>query len=161
MRDASGQARKLCLQDPGFGGLHSFIIQGECRLEKYASSFLEVAAPPQYLVRCVFKSAEGQSSNSCPWAESECRPHPIPQPQSRASTSQESLPLSDGFLEQLLTYSDLPTSSRFPSLAMILHWDFYNYFCLLHPCQLCPYQNELCPLKKICLSPKLCYHLGT
>ena len=136
MRDASGQARKFCSEDlVGY----SFIIQEEWGWQKTSSSLLGALASPWYLVRCVFKSAEGQSSNSCPWAESECRPHPIPHPMSRASTSQESLPLSDGFLEQLLTYSDLPPSSRFPSLAMILHWDFYNYFCLLHPYQLCPY----------------------
>ena len=33
----------------------------------------------------------------------------------------------------LLIYSDLPTSPRFPSLSVILYWDFYNYLCLLHP----------------------------
>ena len=37
------------------------------------------------------------------------------------------------FLSNLLTYSDLPKSPRFPSLSMILYWDFYNYLCLLHP----------------------------
>ena len=37
------------------------------------------------------------------------------------------------FLSNLLTYSDLPTSPRFPSLSMILYWDFWNYLCLLHP----------------------------
>ena len=101
-------------------------------LKKPASSFLG-ETPPGYPVRCVFKSAEGQSSNSCPWSKSKCRPCPIPHPMSRASTSQASLPHSDGFLEQLLTYSDLPTSPRFPSLSMILYWNFYNYLCILHP----------------------------
>ena len=57
---------------------YSFIIQGEWGSEKTASSFLGVVAPPWYPVRCVFKSAEGRSSNACPWSEPECRPHPIP-----------------------------------------------------------------------------------
>ena len=62
MRDASGHARKLCLEDPvGY----SFIILGVCGSEKTASSFLGVLAPPWYPVRCVFKSAEERSSNSC------------------------------------------------------------------------------------------------
>ena len=57
----------------------------------------------QYPVRCVFKSAEGWSSNSYPWSESECRSHPILHPMtwgnSHTSTSQASLPCSNGFLE--------------------------------------------------------------
>ena len=85
------------------------------------------------LVRCVFKSADGWSSNPCPWSESECRPNPIPHPMiwgnSHTSTSQESLPCADGFLEQLLTYSDLPMSPKFPSLTLVLYWDLYNYLC--------------------------------
>jgi len=52
VRDEIGQARTLCLENPvGY----SFILQGEWALEKPASSFLGVAAPPRYLVRCVFK----------------------------------------------------------------------------------------------------------
>ena len=55
MREASGQAWKLCPQDPvGY----SFIIQGEWGSEKTTSSFLGVVAPPWYQVRCVFKLAE-------------------------------------------------------------------------------------------------------
>ena len=107
---------------------YSFIIQGEWGLEKPASSFLGVVAP-QYLLKCVFKSAEGGFSNSCPWSESECRPHPISHPttwgNSHTSTSQASPPCSSGFLSNFLSYSDPPTSPRFPS--MILYWDFYNY----------------------------------
>ena len=34
-----------------------------------------------------------------------------------------------GFLEQLLTYSGLPKFSRFSSLSVVSHWDFYNYLC--------------------------------
>ena len=99
--------------------------------------------------RCVFKSAEKQSPNSCRWSKSECRPHPIPHPTSHASTSLASLPHSDGFLEQLLAYSHLPTSPRFPFLSMILYWDFYNYLCLLHPSQ---YQVLCCgyPQRYVC-----------
>ena len=97
--------------------------------------FLWVVAPSRYL----FKSAEGQSSNSCLWSASGCRPHPIPHPVtwgiSCASTSQAGLPCSDGFLEQLLTYSDFPKSSRFPSLSVVPSWDFCNYLCLLLPYQ--------------------------
>ena len=56
MRDASGQARKLCSEDPvGYG----FVLQGEWGLEKPVSSFLGIAAPPWNLVSSVFKSAEG------------------------------------------------------------------------------------------------------
>ena len=43
VRDAQGQARKLCPEDP-VG--HSFILQGERGLERPASSFLGAAAPP-------------------------------------------------------------------------------------------------------------------
>ena len=57
MRDATGQARKLYSEDPV--GYTVFFIQGEWGLEKPTLSFLGVVAPPGYLVRCVFKSAEG------------------------------------------------------------------------------------------------------
>ena len=66
MSDASGQVRKLCPENPVGSG---FIIQGERGSEKTASSFLgilEIEVPPRYPVRCVFKAAEGRSSNSCP-----------------------------------------------------------------------------------------------
>ena len=43
--------------------------------------------------------------------------------------SHASLLNSDGFLEWLLTYSVLPYFPRFPSLAMVPYWDFYNYPC--------------------------------
>ena len=39
------------------------------------------------------------------------------------------------FLSNLFTYSDLPVSPKFPSLSVVLYWDFYNYLCLLHPYQ--------------------------
>ena len=55
-----------------------FILQGAWGLERPASSFPGVVAPPWYLVRCVLKTAEGPSSNSCPRSESERRPRPIP-----------------------------------------------------------------------------------
>lgn len=55
MSDASGQAQKLCPQEPVGDG---FILQGERGLEKPASSFLGVAAPPWYPVRGVFTSAK-------------------------------------------------------------------------------------------------------
>ena len=35
----------------------------------------------------------------------------------------------------LLTYSDLPTSPRLPSLSVVPYWDFYSYLWLLHPYQ--------------------------
>ena len=47
--------------------------------------------------------------NSCPWSESECRTLPIPHPMSRASTRQENLPHSDGFLEQLINLRRSPS----------------------------------------------------
>ena len=96
------------------GGLWFYPPRG-VGVGKCASSSFFIA-PPSYLVRCVFKSAEGWSSNSRPGSESECRPHPIPTGRPEAvltSTSQASLPGSDGFLEQLLTYGGLPASSRF------------------------------------------------
>ena len=132
VRDASGQAQKLCPEDPvGY----SFILQGEWGMEKPASSSLGVA-PPRYPVRCVFKSV-GQSSNSCPWSESECRPHLIPHPttrgNSRTCTSQANLPKADGFLSNLFTYNDLLMSPKFLSLSVVLYWDFCSYLCLLHP----------------------------
>ena len=120
---------------PGSGGLQFYHLGG-VGSEKITSSFLGVVAPPWYLV---FKSAEGWSLNSCSGSEPECRPHPIPCPmtggQSCTSTCQASLPCSDGFLEQLLTYSGLPRFPRFPSLSLVPYWDFCNYLCLLHPYQ--------------------------
>ena len=60
MRGASGQVWKLCPEDPmGYG----FIVQGEWRLGKTASSFLGAVVPPRYQVRCVFKSAPAQGLN--------------------------------------------------------------------------------------------------
>ena len=77
------------------------------------------------------------SLNSCSWSESECRPHPMPNTttwgNSHNSTNQASLPCSDGFLEQLLTYGDLPKSPKIPSLSIVPYWDFYNYLFLLKP----------------------------
>ena len=112
-----------------------FVIQGEWWLEKPTSSFLGVPAPPWYRARCVFKSADGWSWNPCPWSEYECRPNPIPHPMtwgnSHTSTSQASLPCSNGSLEQL-TYCDLPKSPKFPFLSMVPYWDFC-YLRLLHP----------------------------
>ena len=136
MRHASRQARRLCPEDPVD---YSFIVQGEWGSEKPASSFLGVVAPPWYPVRCVFRLAEGQSSNTCPWSESECRPHPIPNQRPEAILA---LPLAKqaclvlmAFLSNLSLYSDLPMSANFPSLFMVLYWDLYNYLCLLHPYQ--------------------------
>ena len=90
---------------------------------------------------CVFKSTEGQFSNSYPRSEYECRPHPILHPTMETFlmpplVKQACLVLM-AFGGNLLTYSDLPTSPRFPSLSMILYWDFYNYLCLLHPYHIC------------------------
>jgi len=94
VRGASGQALKLCPEEDGVG--YSFLIRGEWGSEKTASSFLGVVAPPGSPVRCVFKSAEGRSPNSCPRSESECR-HPSPN-----DPRQASLPCSDGFFEQFI-----------------------------------------------------------
>ena len=105
---------------------------GEVR-KTTSSSFFWIVAPPWYQVRdtkvrlglswFLFKSAEGWSLNSCPWSEPECRSHPIPHPMtwgiSHASSSQASLPCSEGPLEQLLIYSDLPKSPRFSSLSVV------------------------------------------
>ena len=55
--------------------------------------------------------------------------HPIPTQWPAASTSQASLLCSDGSLEQLLTYSDLPKFPRFPSLSLVRYRGFYNHFC--------------------------------
>ena len=114
VRDASGQARRLPPQIPDPMG-YCFIIQDECESEKTTSSFLGVVAPPWYLVKCVFKSAVGQSSNSCPLSES-------------------ALVLM-AFLRSLLTYCDFPKSPKFSSLSTVPCWDFYKYLCLLHPYQ--------------------------
>ena len=43
----------------------------------------------------------------------------------------------------VFTYSDLPTSPKFPSLSVVLYRDFYNYLYLLHPYQNC--QCDWCP----------------
>ena len=115
----------------------SFIIQGEWGLEKPTSFFLGAVAPPQYPVRCVFKSTEGWSSNSCSWSEYECRPNPIStqQPEAilKAPLMKQACLVLMVFFSNLSAYSDLPMSSKFPSLNMVLYWNFYNYLCLLHP----------------------------
>ena len=41
--------------------------------------------------------------------------------------SEANLLCSDGFLEQLLTYSGVPECPRFPSLSVVPSWDSYNY----------------------------------
>ena len=101
---------------------------GSCRLRFYppravgigkpVCSFLGVAAPPWCPLRCVFKSAEGQSSNSCPRSESEYRPHPIPHPttwgNSHTSTSRAGLLCSKGFSEQFIYLQWLPMFPKFP-----------------------------------------------
>ena len=113
MRDASRQARKLCPEDPvGY----SFIILSGWGSEKTASTFLGVVAPPWYLVRGVFKSAEGGSSNSCPGSESECRLHPTPTQRPEAilvpPLVKQGCLILMAFLSNLLTYRDLPKSPR-------------------------------------------------
>ena len=47
---------------------------------------------------------------------------------------------SDGPLEQLLTYSDLPNFPRCPFLSVVPYWDSYNYLViiLLYPYQWVP-----------------------
>ena len=120
--DASGQTRKLCPQEPVGDG---FILQGERGLEKPASSFLGVAAPPWYPVRGVFTSAEGWSSDSCPWSDPECRPHPIPRARtggkSQGSTNEKSLPCADGFLEPFIP---LTVISQCPLSFPCYLWSF-------------------------------------
>ena len=92
-----------------------------------------------FLVRCVFKSAEGWSSNSHPSSEYECRPNLIPDPTTKAILKaplmKQACLVLMVYLSNLLTYSDLPVSPKFPSLNMVLYGDFYNYLCLLHPYQ--------------------------
>ena len=65
-----------------------------------------------------------------PCSESECRPHPIPTQPSEAFLTppliKQACLWADGFLEQLLTYSDLQLSLKFPPLSMVLYWDFYR-----------------------------------
>ena len=150
MRDPSRQARTLWPEDPvGY----SSIIQGEWGVKKDHFFFSgSSGSPPWCPVRCVFKSAKGWSSDSCPWSESECRPHPIPDPMIRGnsctSTSQASLPCSAGFSGATYYLTVIsPKSPRFPSLSMILYWDFYNYLCLLHPYH--TYSNILIKISKI------------
>ena len=125
MRDASGQARRLRPEGPvGY----SFIIQGEWGLEKPASSFLGIVAPPWYLVRCVFKSAEvgpqtpalGLNLNAGLFPPLTQQPEAI---LALPLVKQVCLVLM-AFLNNLLIYSDLPISPKFPSLSLILYWDF-------------------------------------
>ena len=114
---------------------YSFIFQEEWGSEKTtSSSFFSWSRSSSFVFSKVcIQISRNVSSHSRPWSESECRPHPTPYLMSRASISQASLPHSDGFHEQLLTYSDLPKSPKFPSLSMVPYWDFYNHLCLLHP----------------------------
>ena len=116
MRGASGWARRLCPEDP---------------VVLSSSSFLGVVAPPWYPVRPVFKSAEGWSSNSCPWSEPECRPHPIPHPatwgNSRTSSSQASLGL---FWRLFWAVINVQWSPSVPSISL------FNYGPLLRLLQL-------------------------
>ena len=115
MREAIGQAWKLCPKDVvGY----SFIIQGEWGWERPTSSFLGVVAPPSYPVRCVFKSAEERSSNSCPGLNLKAGLIPSPTQGPEAILA---LPLVEqaclvliAFLSHLFTYGDLPVSPNFP-----------------------------------------------
>ena len=105
MRDASGQAPKLCPEEDLVG--QSFLNPSG----GWKSLPLPFVAPPWYPLRCGFKSVEGSSSNSCPGSEPECRPHPNPHPTTwgnfLTSTSQASLPCSDDFLEQCIFFFSL------------------------------------------------------
>ena len=91
---------------------------------KAASSFSGVAAPPWYPGRGVFKSAEGRSSNPCPWSEPECTPHSLPPQRPEAILE---LPLAKpaclvlmAFLSNLLTCGGLPLTPEFP----LCPWSF-------------------------------------
>ena len=90
--------------------------------------------------RVCIQISKGQSSNSCPCSESECRPHHIPPQGPKAILTpplvKQTCLVLKAFLSNLLTYSDLPNSSKFLSLSVVPYWDFYNYLCLLHPYQL-------------------------
>ena len=126
-------------------------------LGKLASSFLGVAVPPRYPVRCVFKSAEGRSSNSCPWSESESWPHPIHT--QWPGQFAHLLPLVKPACLVLMAFSsnsyrDLPEFPRFPSPSMVLYWGFYNYLCLLHPYFIC-----ICVCIYICIFPYITHIL--
>ena len=142
MRGGSRQARRLCPQDL-VGCI--FIIQGEWGWEKTTSSSSLVSGKKifdpigsnQDCCGAYSNEQKGGSLISCLWSEPECSPHRIPHPVaggiSLASTSQAKLPCSKDPLEQLITYSHLPKSASFPSLSVVLYWNFYNYLCLLHP----------------------------
>ena len=134
VRDGSRQARGLCLQDPvGY----DFIIRGEWGWEKPASSSLGVLAPPWYKVRYVFKSTEGRSSNSRPLSDMNAGviPSPTQRPEAilSAPLRKRACLVLMVFLSNLLIYSDLPMSPKFPSLNMVLYRDIYNYLRLLCP----------------------------
>ena len=74
------QADKESLSQ-GLGGLQFYHPRGMGGGKDPLFLFLDrVVAAPWYPVRCVFKGAEGQSSNSCPWSEFECRSPRIPHP---------------------------------------------------------------------------------
>ena len=131
MRGASRQAQKLCPEDPvGY----SCILQGEWGSEKPASSFLGVAAPPLYPVRCVFKPAEGWSTNSFVLGRNlnaGLIPSPTQQPEAILTLPQfkQACLVLMAFLRNLFTInlyhcSDLPISAKFPSLSVVLYWDF-------------------------------------
>ena len=98
---------------------YGFRIQGEWGSEKNCLFlFLWVVAPPWYLVKVLIQICR---LNSCPWSEPKCRPHCIPHPMTWGiSHAPMSKPTSDGFLEQLLTYSDHPKSPGFPYLWSLI-----------------------------------------
>ena len=64
-------------------------------------------------------------------------PTPTQYPEAMLSPSlvKEACLVLMAFLGNLLTYSDLPNSPKFPSLSVVPCWNFYNYLCLLHPYQ--------------------------
>ena len=112
MRGASGQTQKLCPEDLVS---HSFMLQGEWRVEKTSSSFLGVLAPPWYPVRCVFKSQKGGPRTLALGLNLNAGLIPSATQQHeailKAPLMKQACFVPIVFLSNLLTYSDLPMPS--------------------------------------------------
>lgn len=154
MRDASGQAQKLCPEDPmGYRFYYPRGVGvGKARLflsRSISSSLLSGEVCIQIRRRVVLKPLP----LVWVWMQAWC--HLPPEAILKAPLTKEACLVLMVFLSSLLIYSDLPMSPKFPSLNVVLYQDFYNYLCLLHPYHYLS-RADFVFFKRLVLTPHCC-----